>query len=419
MLTVRIVRRRTALVACVALLGLSSRADAYSVLTHEAIVDAAWQTSIVPVLRARFHPSRDALRRAKAFAYGGSMIQDIGYYPLSGVLFGQLAHYARTGHFVLALIRESRTVDEEAFALGALSHYVADVEGHQDAVNPSVPLTYPKLAAAFGPLMTYEDDPTAHLRTEFGFDVLQVARGAYLPQSYRDFIGFEIPRPLLERAFEATYGLTLDDVLPHYTLSVGTFRHAVSDVIPAMTKVAWSMKQDDIRKRFPDATSRAFVFQLTSADFERRWGREYSRPNVWQKILAWLFRLVPKIGPFRVLSFRPPTRETERLFVESFDRTVARYRVSLDQVAKGRPALADVNLDTGQPIRPGEYGLVDEAYAKWLGKLDEDGYARASAGVRSEILSFYAERGAPIATKADDSDWRKVTRELSALRRAR
>ena len=408
--------RRILLPVLALLLGFASQARAYSVLTHEAIVDAAWERSIVPILRARFHPSANALRDARAYAYGGCLIQDVGYYPLAGVMFGQLAHYARTGDFVTAMIRESRTLDEEAFALGALAHYVSDVEGHQLAVNPSVPLTYPKLAAKFGPRVTYEDDPTAHLRTEFGFDVLQVARGAYLPQSYRDFIGFEISQPLLERAFQATYGLPLDDVLPHYDLSIGTFRHAVSTIIPSMTKVAWSMKHDDIAKRFPGTTEEHFVFSLTNAEYEKQWDGNYSRPTLLHKTLGWILRIIPKVGPFRVLSFRPPTPATERLFLTSFDRTVERYRARLDDVRDHRLHLDNVNLDTGRPIRAGDYRLVDETYAKWLEKLDGDQYSGITTAARADILAFYANPDAPIATKAHEDRWRDVTRDLAELR---
>jgi hypothetical protein len=401
------------------LLGAPRAAAGYSVLTHEAIVDAAWERSIAPLLRARFHASAAELQHARAFAYGGSLIQDIGYYPLAGAMFGQLAHYARSGDFVVELIREARTADEEAFALGALAHYVADVEGHPAAVNVAVAMMYPKLGAKYGPRLTYEDDPTAHLRTEFAFDVLQVARGAYLPQNYRDFIGFEISRPLLERAFQTTYGLPLDDVLPHFDLAVGTFRRTVSTVIPAITKVAWATRQKEIERRFPGATSDRFVYTFGARDYEAAWGRDYDRPSWLHRLLSWVLRIVPRVGPFRGLSVRTPTREAERLFTDSFDATVTRYRARLRDVAAGHLSLPDVNLDTGRPTRAGDYRLVDDTYAHWLDKLADRRYTGASPVVRANVLAFYRNPDAPIATKADRDDWRDVTIELAALRAAR
>ncbi len=409
-------RRLVAVVCATTVLCAPRLASAYSVLTHEAIIDAAWDQSIAPVLRRRFHPSAEALRRARAFAYGGSMIQDIGYYPLSGLLFGELAHYVRSGTFVLNLVRESRTIDEEAFALGALSHDMADTSGHPLAVNASVPMIYPKLAARYGPVVTYEDNPTAHLRTEFGFDVVQVAHGNYLPQAYRDFIGFEISRPLLERAFEATYGLRLKDVFPNLDLAIGTFRRTVSVVVPSMTKVAWETQHDAIEKRFPRTTREKFLFALTREDYERQWGREYQKPGPLHVVLSWLFRIMPKVGPLRVIAFKPPTPEAERLFLASFDRTVGRYRAALAEVAANRLSLENVNFDTGRPVRAGDYRLVDQAYAHWVDKLDHEHFAGLTRPIRADILAFYANPEAPIDTRLHRRDWRKLQQELAEIR---
>jgi hypothetical protein len=199
------------------------RLSAYSALAHEAIIDAAWDGSIAPALRARFHPTDDELKRARAFAYGGSLIQDIGYYPFSSRFFGNLTHYVRSGDFIEALVRESSDVTEYAFALGALAHYAADNSGHPLAVNRAVPVLYPRLRARFGDVVNYAQNPAAHLKTEFGFDVVQVARGKYASGAYHDFIGFEVSKPVMERAFKDTYGLELKDVFGDLDLSIGTF----------------------------------------------------------------------------------------------------------------------------------------------------------------------------------------------------
>ena len=217
-------------------LAAPARAGAYSALAHEAIIDAAWDGSIVPALRARFALSDDDLKRARAFAYGGSLIQDIGYYPFSSRFFGDLTHYVRSGDFVEALIREAADVTEYAFALGALAHYAADTTGHPRAVNRAVPVLYPKLRARFGDVVNYAQSPSAHLKTEFGFDVIQVARGQYASGAFHDFIGFEVSKPIMERAFRATYGLDLDDVFAAIDVSIATFRWTVNTTIPSMTR---------------------------------------------------------------------------------------------------------------------------------------------------------------------------------------
>ena len=207
------------------LLSCLPAAQAYSVLTHEAIIDTAWDQNIVPLLVKRFPMSTpDELIMAHGFAYAGAIIQDMGYYPFGSRLFSDLAHYVRSGDFIVTMIRDSQDLEEYAFALGALAHYASDTQGHSIAVNPSVAIGYPKLRRKFGRSVTYEDDPAAHIKVEFGFDVLQVARGNYAPQSYHDFIGFYVSKPLLERSFHDTYGLEPEEVFGDFDLALGTYR---------------------------------------------------------------------------------------------------------------------------------------------------------------------------------------------------
>src|SRR5580692_9995629 len=211
---------------------------AYSVLTHEEIVDLAWKDSFLPALKKRFPAATDDdLKKAHAFAYGGSLVQDMGYYPFGNKYFSDLTHYVRSGDFIVNLINEANDLNEYAFALGALAHYSADNMGHP-AINESVALLFPKLREKYGSHVTYEDNPKAHIRTEFGFDMTQVAKNRYTSDRYHDFIGFEISKPVLERAFQDTYGIPLSNVLPNEDLAIGTFRRAISHIIPEMTRVA-------------------------------------------------------------------------------------------------------------------------------------------------------------------------------------
>jgi Zinc dependent phospholipase C len=392
-------------------------ARAYSILTHEAIVDAAWDDSIVPLLRARFRPSADEILRARAFAYGGCLIQDLGYYPFSSRLFGDLTHYVRSGDFVEALIREARNTAELAFALGALAHYASDNVGHPAAVNLAVPITYPKLRTKFGDRVTYQDDPTAHLRTEFGFDVLQVARGRYLPDAYRDFIGFEVSKSVLERAFKSTYGLDLDDVFTNFGLAIGTFRWTVSTTIPEMTKVAWESRYDEIAAQAPGTTREQFLFSVSRAEYERQWGTEYKRPNFWHRLCAALLRIVPKIGPFRTLAFKPLTPEGERLFVDSFTSTVQRYRTFVDAVSRNHLRLENRNFDTGRAVKAGDYRLADETYARLLDELADDNFKGVSSALRTDILAFYAAPIASVSTTSERKRLQKIREDLDELRR--
>ena len=354
--------------------------NAYSVLSHEAVVDSAWDDAIKPLLLKRFPDSTpEQLKEAHSYAYGGSVIQDLGYYPFGSHLFSDLVHYVRTGDFVEALLRDSSNLDEYAFALGALAHYAADNEGHSIATNHSVPILYPKLRAKFGDDVAYDQGPTEHIKTEFGFDVVQVAKGRYAPDAYRDFIGFQVSQDLLARAFQETYCLDLKSIFTSYDLALGTYRHAVSEVIPKMTEAAWAAKQDDIRRDIPGITKRKFLYHMSRASYEKNWKEKYRKPSFGAQIIAFFFRIVPKIGPFRTLAFKVPTPEVEKLFTASFNGSVTDYERLLHQVhGDGRITLINNNLDTGTITGPGQYPLADKTYADLLGRQAKDHFAGTS-----------------------------------------
>jgi hypothetical protein len=383
-------------VAFVVLL-LAVKVSAYSVLTHEAIVDAAWDRSIRPVLLGRFPGlTEEQLRKAHGFAYGGAILQDMGYYPMGSRLFSDLVHYVRCGDFVLALLDEAQDQDELAFALGSLAHYAADVSGHSIAINAIVPMLYPKYERRFGSRVAYEQAPGAHMKTEFSFDVVHVAQQHYAPESYHDFIGFEVSKPVLERAFLKTYGFELKDAFLSLDLALGTFRFAVSGLIPEMTKVAWAAKRDELVKATPGLTRDKFVYNMSRASFEREWGKQYKRPGVFARLLAFFFRVLPKVGPLSAFSFRSPGPEAQKLFDQSFNETLDHFRAELAVLQKrGRLALSNNNLDTGKNSPFGTYKLSDKSYKKLLDKLsDRDTVAPA---LREAVLAYY--KGAKLDRK--------------------
>jgi Zinc dependent phospholipase C len=402
------------------ILGAVTACQGYSVLTHEAIIDSAWDDAIKPLLLKRFPASTpEELKAAHSYAYGGCVIQDLGYYPFGSHLFSDLVHYVRTGDFVQALIRDSQDLNDYAFALGALAHYAADNEGHRIAVNRSVPMLYPKLRAKFGDTITYDQNPAAHLKTEFGFDVLEVAKGRYAPDAYRDFIGFQVSKPLLEKAFQETYSVELKAVFSDFDLSVETYRYSVSKAIPTATKVAWDTNKDQIQKDVPGITREKFLYHISRSSYEKNWGRKYQKPSFKDKLLAFFFRLVPKIGPFSVFKFRTPTPPAERLFEASFNKSVTDYESFLrDEKDSGKIELENDNFDTGTLTGPGEYPLADKTYAQLLDRLAKDHFAQISPELRKVLLDFYADPNAPFTTKKDKVEWAKVLKEVDELKNA-
>jgi hypothetical protein len=392
-------------------------ADGYSVLAHEALIDTAWDTNIRPLLRERFpEATPEQLKEAHGYAYGGAIIQDLGYYPHGSHFFSDLTHYVRSGDFILALLRDAKDLNGYAFALGALSHYAADNDGHGIATNRAVPILYPELKKKYGPVVTYEQNPLAHLKAEFGFDVLEVARQHYAPDSYHDFIGFEVAAPLLEQAFLETYGLELKSVLSDEDKVLGSYRRDVSKLIPKATRIAWTLKKDDIQKEQPSMTRKKFLYNLSKASYEKKWGKDYQKPTPWERFLAFLTTLIPKVGPLQVLRLRTPTPQTERMFEASFNAALDRYKILLGQQRTGQPEVPNDNFDTGEVTPPGKYFMNDNVHAKLLDALAKQNFTGVPPDMRAELLEFYADPNAPYATKRKSKEWAKVETELQQLK---
>jgi hypothetical protein len=446
--------RRSILLCCVFLCGVAPL-GAYSVLTHEEIVDMAWLPHSVPLLKARFPDiTPDQIKEAHAYAYGGCVIQDLGYYPKSSKAFSDLLHYVRTGDFVEALLRDATTPDELAFALGALAHYTADSIGHP-YVNKVTAMEFPKLRRKYGDSVTYEQDKTAHLRTEFGFDVVGVARGKYAQEDYRSFIGFEVAKPLLNRAFEETYGLKLTDLLTNEDRSIGTARWAVSTLIPKMTKVALLTYHDDIERATPGFDVKKFRYRMNRTAYEKNWGKSYEKPGFGSHLLAALIMILPKIGPLKALKLQLPNGDEQTIYIHSVNETVDLYDARIDLLKRNAvpgaipPSnvnLADdgaadvlasalskrvkaasiaslpldlppIDLDTGRPIAPGEYQLSDKAHADLLARIVREDKTGLPAELHQHLLNFYT---GPDASKNSlerkPKDWAKVQTDLKTLK---
>jgi hypothetical protein len=389
---------------------------AYSVLTHEEIVDLLWKDEICPLLPKRYPGlSEDQLKEAHAYAYGGAVIQDLGYYPFGSAEFSNLVHYVRSGDFVRELLQESQDVNEYAFALGALSHYASDIAGHP-AVNQAVAIQYPKLRAKFGNAVRYAQDKTAHLKTEFGFDMVQIAKNRYASQQYHDFIGFKVSKSLLERVFPIVYGVESKDVLRQEVLAVGSYRFAVSRLIPEMTQVALQTHEKNLMRETPNFAKQKFLYRLSSSDYEKEWGKDYSKPGFRTRVLSTLLRYMPKTGPFKALAFNNPTPQTEDLYFKSINTTFDQYRAFLKEVGTDSLLLPNRDFDTGKETKAAEYSLTDDTYARLLVKLSKRQFDLTTTALRDDILHFYSDLCAAIDTKKDNGRWQSVLTALNQLK---
>ncbi|RFZ81130.1 hypothetical protein DYU05_20435 [Mucilaginibacter terrenus] len=396
----------------------SLNAGAYSILAHEAIIDASWQPSIVPLLKQKYPNITDAdIKKAHSYAYGGAMVADMGYMPFGNGFFTDLLHYVRSGDFVQALIRDAQNVNEYAFALGAMSHYMADKYGHSLATNRNVPLIYPKLKQKFGNEVTYAEDHTSHSRMEFSYDVLQTGRGSYTSEGYHDFVGFNIAVPVLEKAFYETYGQELTSIFSNINGSINNLRWGVRNLFPKLTKSAFKSHKDEILKMNPDMTAKKFQYKMSKKSFRLEYGKNMQQPKFFARLAVFFIRILPKVGPLKTLKYVSPGKEGEKLFAQSFDSILVNYNLALKKVDSESLVLPDIDFDTGHNTALGEYPLADNTYDRLLVKLQEQKYKNITPELQQSIVSYYknADTSALARKKVKDGD--KVILALQTIRK--
>ncbi|MGD0347260.1 MAG: zinc dependent phospholipase C family protein [Terracidiphilus sp.] len=415
------------------------QAGAYSLLTHEQLIDLTWEDSIVPLLKSRYpNLTPEELDKARAYAYGGCVIQDIGYYPFGDEFFSDLTHYVRTGDFVLALFRNAHNANELAFAVGALSHYIGDSYGHSQATNRAVPLEFPKLEKRFGHIVNYAQGRHEHVRTEFAFDIDQIAHHRLAPLGYLRHIGIKVPVHQLALAFYETYGLTEDfNVRSGRKINLQAYQFATRTLIP---RVAYAVtilhrKQEPVEPDTPDAIE--IEKESAAAAKLYDWAAYYKKAPVETHLLAGVLWILPKVGPLEMVAVKGPSAAAEADYMHSVvsATTVLHERLALFTPVEARrervltattstetlgPAdpkrpLPNRDLDTGAVTKPGGYPLTDTTYAELLDRLTRTPTQAIPPGIKSDVEAYYADPNAPIVTKQHPGEWKKVQEELKTL----
>jgi len=346
------------------------------------------------MLLARFPGTTEAqLRVAHSFAYGGSAIQDLGYYPFGKHFFSDLTHYVRTGDFVARLLRDASTLNEYAFAIGALAHYLGDTIGHSEAINPATALEFPKLARKFGPSITYDQSPHGHIRTEFAFDVQELASKEFAPPEYLRFIGLRVPSKFLERSFERTYGFDLHELIGRARPALRSYRTSVRSFIPAFAEAEVVLHSHQFPAPPPDNEAyRTFIERVERTNYERKWKHAFRGPGFKAHLLAIVVFLVPKVGGASDLAIKIPTPETQESYWRSVNHTVDELRSMLHRLSTdpgASSALANDDLDTGRPVKFGDYPRADQTYSQLLERLTARPERVVPEDLRHNILHFY------------------------------
>ena len=414
----RKVRRWVTLITVGITLMLPPSGKAYGVLTHQQLIDQAWNAVIVPILLNRF-PSLTAeqLRKAHAYAYGGCIVQDFGYYPFANAFFSDLTHYVRSGDFVQKLFKHARTANELAFAIGALSHYVGDSIGHSQATNPSVASTFEKLRGKYGSSVNYAQGKHQHVQVEWAFDASQAAKLRLAPVDYVRAVGLEVPREQLAAAFYETYGIPLREIVSGPLPAMKTFRFGARSFLPNFTYAEAVLHKG----RFPADTRgpelERYERQIGQLPKEEGWDHYRRKPGFRTHLLAGLIVILPKIGTLKGLAIKGPTEETERAYIASVNNSIAALSVLLPRLMGTQidMGLEDRDLDTGQKVVPGGYPLTDKTYSQLLARITKVPTGRIPAGLKQDIIAYYADPAAPISTKKKPKEWAVVQEQLQAL----
>lgn len=399
------------------LIFLSFDGKAYSVFAHEALIDASWDRYLKPLIQLKFPGTNDSmLKEAHAYAYGGAVAPDMGYYPFGSKLFTNLLHYVRSGDFVENILNEAQTANEYAFALGCMYHYYADVYGHSLGVNVSVPIQYPRDKEKYGNVVTYEQDEIAHKRVEFAFDVMETAKGNYAPNAYRNYIGFKVADSVLERAFYKTYSLHLTDIFRNFSRAVNTFRWTVKNIFPEITKTAWLTKKKELVKKNPTLTARHFKYHMRRVNYNKEFGRNRDKPGFFAYFLAALIKILPKIGPLKPLKFKVPGPEVEKNYIESFNTVLAHDTAAVKKLATQKPDFKNKDFDTGRDVFPGEYGITDDTYYQLLLKLKDNNYTSVTPSLKENIVHFFRNPELIFSSSKEKEKQQKVLEALSELK---
>ena len=413
-------RSPLAVLLLLTIVGIPRTAEPYSLQTHEQLIDLTWNHSIRPLLLSRYPNLTPAqLQEAHAYAYGGCAIQDLGYYPFGNSLFSDLTHYVRSGDFVLALFRNSHNANELAFSIGALSHYLSDNIGHSEAVNTAVALEFPKLSRQFGTAVPYADGPHQHVRTEFAFDINEIAKHRFAPARYLEHVGLKVPQPLLEKAFFDTYGLDMRRALRFRRPVIKGYRFGVRSFIPRFAYAETLLHRNSFPPDTPGEALDTLKADLAHAESENKWAAYRRSAGLGTHLLAGLIFILPKVGVISDLAIKGPTVQTEDKYVDSLNRSAAALREALRHFSTVTTSLPNRDLDTGSRVRPGGYILTDQTYARLLDMLTrqqaKDPKWIIPTGLKEDVLWYYSDPNAPIATRKNLKQWDKVQSELTQL----
>jgi hypothetical protein len=169
-------------------------------------------------------------------------------------------------------------------------------------------------------------------------------------------------------------------------------------------------------QEIPNFNRKEFLYHLSRADSEKNWGRDYTRPRPGARFLAFLVRIVPKVGPFRGLAYKEPTPKTEDLYMMSVNETVTALQTELRRLRQDDVEFPAIDLDTGAPTRAGEYALANDTYRKLVRRLKEDNFGHTDAELQTAMIHYFANFQPKLRNSRDAKQWAKDESALNLLK---
>ena len=208
------------------------------------------------------------------------------------------------------------------------------------------------------------------------------------------------PHKQLATAFYETYGLSEDFSKARFRrVNVGGFRFAVRSFIP---RIAYALTLLH-RSRMPaDSTSpdlQKLADEVARVAAENNWDQYRKKAGIGTYSLAGFIYILPKIGPLKMVAIKGPTAATEEEYVRSVNLSTDALSSALGRFGKPHQTLANRDLDTGAPVRPGAIALPMTPMPSCLHRLVADPHHTVPPGLKADILNYYADPNAPIHTK--------------------
>jgi hypothetical protein len=253
------------------------------------------------------------------------------------------------------------------------------------------------------------------VQTEFAFDINQLSKRRFAPSAYTEFVGLEVPRDLLRKAFFETYGLNLPDIIGTKETSIRIYRYGARQFIPNIARAETLLHKKNFPEDIPSPDLDALRNDLIQASADNNWEAYRKTPGFTSHLYAGFIYILPKVGTLKMLAIKGPTQQTEDLYIKSVNRSIKALRYVLTHFDRIEYYLPNRDLDTGVVVKPGGYPLTDKTYATLLGMITQHPEKVVPNQLKHDLIGYYADPQSPIITKKDPHKWAKVQADLKIL----